>query len=110
MNNDISDECVLDCNEENVGTLARKIPLDSVKKSILFKENGLLDGSVLTYISKKERILEGYKKGNYIVCSCCNGEVSPSIFESHAGFASRRQPCVIFIELFKFLIEFRIHC
>ncbi|GMP46012.1 hypothetical protein CsSME_00014331 [Camellia sinensis var. sinensis] len=35
---------------------------------------------------------EGYKKGFGIFCFCCQSEVSPSQFEAHAGWASRRKP------------------
>ncbi|GFQ00943.1 chromodomain-helicase-DNA-binding protein 4 [Phtheirospermum japonicum] len=54
--------------------------------------NGLPDGTSLAYYSKGKRILGGYKQGNGIVCSCCNSEISPSQFESHAGWAAKRQP------------------
>ncbi|KAK2657898.1 hypothetical protein Ddye_010950 [Dipteronia dyeriana] len=59
---------------------------------LLFLPNGLADGAELTYIVKGQRLRSGYKRGNGIVCDCCNTEISPSQFESHAGMAARRQP------------------
>ncbi|XP_068668445.1 uncharacterized protein [Aristolochia californica] len=59
---------------------------------LLFMPNGLADGTWLGYCNKGETVLEGRKQGNGIFCSCCNAEVSPSQFEAHAGWATRRQP------------------
>ncbi|OVA18304.1 zinc finger protein [Macleaya cordata] len=59
---------------------------------LLFLPNGLPDGAELAYYSKGQIVLEGYKQGNGILCSCCNSEISPSQFEAHAGWATRRQP------------------
>ncbi|XP_022747732.1 uncharacterized protein LOC111297304 isoform X2 [Durio zibethinus] len=58
---------------------------------LLFMPKGLPDGAELAYIIKGQ-LLEGYKQGNGIVCSCCERELSPSQFEAHAGMAARRQP------------------
>ncbi|KAE8727272.1 arginine biosynthesis bifunctional protein ArgJ [Hibiscus syriacus] len=59
---------------------------------LLFMPNGLPDGAELTYFIKGQKLLEGYKRGNGIVCGCCERELSPSQFEAHAGMAARRQP------------------
>ncbi|CAI9098182.1 OLC1v1034789C1 [Oldenlandia corymbosa var. corymbosa] len=59
---------------------------------LLFLPNGIPDGTDLAYYSKGKKILGGYKQGNGIVCSCCHTEISPSQFESHAGWAAKRQP------------------
>ncbi|XP_068637073.1 uncharacterized protein [Aristolochia californica] len=59
---------------------------------LLFMPNGLVDGTWLGYCNKGETVLEGRKQGNGIFCSCCNAEISPSQFEAHAGWATRRQP------------------
>ncbi|KAH8506172.1 hypothetical protein H0E87_013123 [Populus deltoides] len=59
---------------------------------LLFMPNGLPDGTELAYYVKGQKILGGYKQGNGIVCSCCEVEISPSQFESHAGMSARRQP------------------
>ncbi|KAL5986151.1 hypothetical protein ACLOJK_028141 [Asimina triloba] len=59
---------------------------------LLFMPNGLPDGTQLAYYSKGQRLLEGYKQGSGIVCSCCDTEISPSQFEAHAGWATKRQP------------------
>ncbi|XP_050369171.1 uncharacterized protein LOC126787307 [Argentina anserina] len=57
---------------------------------LVFEDDNLPDGSEVTYIHNKEKRVGGYKKGSGIVCNCCNKEVSPSQFESHAGCASRQ--------------------
>ncbi|KAK8542087.1 hypothetical protein V6N13_137348 [Hibiscus sabdariffa] len=59
---------------------------------LIFEENGLPDGTEVAYYARGQRLLEGYKKGCGIICRCCNCEVSPSQFEAHAGWASRRKP------------------
>ncbi|ESQ45117.1 hypothetical protein EUTSA_v10010118mg [Eutrema salsugineum] len=59
---------------------------------LLFLPNGLPDGTELAYYMKGQNLLRGYKQGSGIVCSCCDREISPSQFESHAGMAIRRQP------------------
>ncbi|XP_010515870.1 PREDICTED: uncharacterized protein LOC104791636 isoform X2 [Camelina sativa] len=59
---------------------------------LLFLPNGLPDGTELAYYWKSKKLLQGYKQGSGIVCSCCDTEISPSQFEAHAGMAGRRQP------------------
>lgn len=59
---------------------------------LLFMPNGLPEGTKLSYCVKGKEILSGYKQDNGIVCSHCDCEVSPSQFESHAGWGARRQP------------------
>ncbi|XP_023638632.1 increased DNA methylation 1 isoform X2 [Capsella rubella] len=59
---------------------------------LLFLPSGLPDGTELAYYVKSEKLLQGYKQGSGIVCSCCDAEISPSQFEAHAGMAGRRQP------------------
>ncbi|KAF5193095.1 Acyl-CoA N-acyltransferase with RING/FYVE/PHD-type zinc finger domain-containing protein [Thalictrum thalictroides] len=59
---------------------------------VLFMPNGLPDGTELAYFAKGKRVLDGYKQGHGIVCSCCDSEISPSQFEAHAGCAAKRQP------------------
>ncbi|EYU41695.1 hypothetical protein MIMGU_mgv1a000809mg [Erythranthe guttata] len=65
---------------------------DNDLHKLLFLPNGLPDGTDLAYYSKGKRILGGYKHGNGILCTCCHMEISPSQFESHAGWAAKRQP------------------
>ncbi|KAL4188954.1 hypothetical protein AMTRI_Chr08g204640 [Amborella trichopoda] len=68
---------------------------DTSLHKALFSEKGLADGTKLVYHATTTQIvLEGYKKGNGIVCNCCGKLVSPSKFEAHAGYASRRQPYI----------------
>ncbi|XP_048142035.1 uncharacterized protein LOC115735048 isoform X2 [Rhodamnia argentea] len=80
-------------------------PISSQKKSqwkitikdqrlhkLVFEEDGLPDGTEVAYYSRGQKLLEGYKKGFGIFCRCCNCEVSPSQFEVHAGWASRKKP------------------
>ncbi|KAF8397526.1 hypothetical protein HHK36_016444 [Tetracentron sinense] len=76
--------------KRNVGGRVKK--RDNDLHRLVFMPNGLPDGAELGYYSKGQRLLEGYKQGNGIVCSCCNTEISPSQFEAHAGWATRRQP------------------
>ncbi|KAL7195703.1 hypothetical protein ACSBR1_035860 [Camellia fascicularis] len=59
---------------------------------LVFEEGGLPDGTEVAYYSRGQKLLEGYKRGQGIFCRCCNSEVSPSQFEAHAGWASRRKP------------------
>ncbi|XP_057984255.1 uncharacterized protein LOC131168662 [Malania oleifera] len=59
---------------------------------LVFEKGGLPDGTELAYYGHGQKLLEGYKKGSGIFCHCCNCEVSPSLFEAHAGWASRRKP------------------
>ncbi|KAL0436959.1 UNVERIFIED_CONTAM: Increased DNA methylation 1 [Sesamum radiatum] len=60
-------------------------------KSVL-AEDVLPEGTALSYVMHGEKRLEGYKKDGGIFCMCCREVVSPSQFEAHAGFASRRKP------------------
>ncbi|RVX20290.1 Increased DNA methylation 1 [Vitis vinifera] len=59
---------------------------------LAFGENDLPEGSEVSYYVRGERLLSGHKKGCRILCDCCNSEVSPSQFEAHSGWASRRKP------------------
>ncbi|GAA0138767.1 hypothetical protein LIER_00451 [Lithospermum erythrorhizon] len=71
------------------GRLTRK---DLRKHRLVFENDVLEDGTALAYYSRGKKMLEGYKKGFGIFCYCCESEVSPSVFEAHAGFGSRRKP------------------
>ncbi|KAI3846700.1 hypothetical protein MKW92_001778 [Papaver armeniacum] len=71
------------------GKITRK---DLGLHKLVFEEGGLPDGTELAYYMNGKKLLEGYKKGFSIFCRCCNSEVSPSAFEAHAGWASRRKP------------------
>ncbi|KAL8227215.1 hypothetical protein R6Q57_017047 [Mikania cordata] len=71
------------------GRITRK---DLRMHKFVLEEDVLADGTALAYFARGEKILEGYKKGSGIFCYCCNTEVSPSQFEAHAGWASRRKP------------------
>lgn len=75
--------------KKSQGRLTRK---DLRLHKLVFEEDILPDGTEVAYYSKGEKLLVGYKKGFGIFCSCCNSEVSPSQFEAHAGWATRRQP------------------
>lgn len=59
---------------------------------LVFEEDGLPDGTEVAYYARGQKLLEGYKMGFGIFCRCCSQEVSPSQFEVHAGWASRRKP------------------
>ncbi|CAN1307966.1 Increased DNA methylation 1 [Linum perenne] len=81
------------------------LPLSSYKKDqikisvrdqrlhrLVFEEGGLPDGTEVGYYARGKRLLAGYKRGSGILCHCCNSEVSPSTFEVHAGWATRKKP------------------
>ncbi|KAH9326064.1 hypothetical protein KI387_006242, partial [Taxus chinensis] len=71
---------------------AKMQPKDMTLHKIIFKPNGLPDGTKLAYYIKGQRLLDGYKQGHGICCSCCDNVISSSQFEAHAGRASRRNP------------------
>ncbi|XP_052175420.1 uncharacterized protein LOC127790163 [Diospyros lotus] len=59
---------------------------------LVFEEGGLPDGTEVAYFSHGQKLRDGFKRGQGIFCHCCSCEVSPSQFEAHAGWASRRKP------------------
>ncbi|KAJ8899731.1 hypothetical protein K2173_019430 [Erythroxylum novogranatense] len=59
---------------------------------LVFEEGGLPDGTEVAYYARGQKLLLGYKRGFGILCCCCNCEVSPSTFEAHAGWATRKKP------------------
>ncbi|XP_051143474.1 uncharacterized protein LOC127259898 [Andrographis paniculata] len=58
----------------------------------VFAENVLPGGTVLAYVLHGKIRLKGYKRDTGILCTCCEEVISPSLFENHAGFSSRRKP------------------
>ncbi|KAJ0084226.1 hypothetical protein Patl1_30553 [Pistacia atlantica] len=76
-------------SSKSQGRVTRK---DLRMHKLVFEEGGLLDGTELAYFVRGQKLLVGYKMGAGILCSCCKSEVSPSQFEAHAGWASRRKP------------------
>ncbi|XP_020230967.1 uncharacterized protein LOC109811594 [Cajanus cajan] len=71
------------------GRLTRK---DLRLHKLVFEADVLPDGTEVAYYAHGKKLLVGYKKGYGIFCTCCNSEVSASVFEAHAGWASRRKP------------------
>ncbi|CAI9104954.1 OLC1v1003755C3 [Oldenlandia corymbosa var. corymbosa] len=59
---------------------------------LVFQSNYLEEGATLSYFFHGKLLNTGYKSGSGIFCNCCNQVVSPSVFEAHAGCASRRKP------------------
>eukprot|EP00257_Ricinus_communis_P016613 XP_015574840.1 uncharacterized protein LOC8283940 isoform X2 [Ricinus communis] len=59
---------------------------------LVFEDGGLPDGTEVAYYARGQKLLMGYKRGFGILCCCCNCEVSPSTFEAHAGWATRKKP------------------
>ncbi|KAF5186145.1 Increased dna methylation [Thalictrum thalictroides] len=74
---------------KSTGKITRK---DLRLHKLVFEEEGLPDGTELAYFICGQKRLGGYKTGHAILCYHCNLEVSPSQFEAHAGYASRRKP------------------
>ncbi|KAL0294699.1 UNVERIFIED_CONTAM: hypothetical protein Sangu_3213200 [Sesamum angustifolium] len=89
----LCDACVLqkesDASDALIGDASRRDL--RMHKSVL-AEDVLPEGTALSYVMRREKKLEGYKKDGGIFCPCCKQVVSPSQFEAHAGFASRRKP------------------
>ncbi|XP_071720959.1 increased DNA methylation 1-like isoform X2 [Rutidosis leptorrhynchoides] len=50
------------------------------------------ENTVLYYKYNGETLATGRKKGDKILCICCDTELSPSQFEAHAGLGSRKKP------------------
>ncbi|PSR86543.1 Increased DNA methylation like [Actinidia chinensis var. chinensis] len=71
------------------GRITRK---DLRMHKLVFQNDVLPDGTELAYYARGQKCVQGYKKGFGIFCLCCQSEVSPSQFEAHAGWASRRKP------------------
>lgn len=65
---------------------------DQKMHRLVYEKDGLTNGSEVAYFSQGKKLLEGYKTETGIYCLCCNSDVSPSQFEAHAGWASRRKP------------------
>ncbi|KAL1813247.1 hypothetical protein ACET3Z_023312 [Daucus carota] len=65
---------------------------DQKMHRLVYEKDGLPNGSEVAYFSKGKKLLEGYKTETGIYCRCCSSDVSPSQFEAHAGWASRRKP------------------
>ncbi|XP_039003037.1 uncharacterized protein LOC120129648 [Hibiscus syriacus] len=80
------------CNSAQAKSQGRVTRKDLRMHKLVFEEDGLPDGTELWYFVRGQKMLVGYKRGFGILCTCCNSEISPSQFEAHAGFASRRKP------------------
>lgn len=80
------------CSSSRTKSQGRITRKDLRLHRLVFEEGGLPDGSELAYYARGQKILDGNKRGFGIICSCCNSEVSPSQFEAHAGWATRRKP------------------
>ncbi|XP_050899565.1 uncharacterized protein LOC127106299 isoform X7 [Lathyrus oleraceus] len=76
-------------SDKRHGKITRK---DQHLHKLVFQ--ALEHGADVTYIARGEKLLDG-KINRYtsaIMCSCCDNQISPSTFEAHAGWASRRKP------------------
>ncbi|XP_057779274.1 uncharacterized protein LOC130997863 isoform X2 [Salvia miltiorrhiza] len=77
---------------ENSKSSSKKITKkDQRMHKLVFENDGLPDGTEVAYYSNG-KLRDGYKMGSGIICRCCSTLVSPSQFEAHAGWASRRKP------------------
>lgn len=65
---------------------------DQRMHKLVFENGGLPDGTEVAYYSNGKKLRDGYKMESGIICRCCSTLVSPSQFEAHAGWASRRKP------------------
>ncbi|KAJ4969996.1 hypothetical protein NE237_003095 [Protea cynaroides] len=84
----IASKCILS-PKSSKGKITRK---DLRLHKLVFEEGGLPEGTEVAYYARGQKLVEGYKKGFGIFCRHCDSEVSPSQFEAHAGWASRRKP------------------
>ncbi|KAE8658945.1 hypothetical protein F3Y22_tig00116965pilonHSYRG00418 [Hibiscus syriacus] len=82
----------LKCNSSQAKSQGRVTRKDMRMHKLVFEEDGLPDGTELGYSVCRQKRLVGYKRGFGILCTCNNSEISPSQFEAHAGFSSRRKP------------------
>ncbi|TYI64682.1 hypothetical protein E1A91_D09G104700v1 [Gossypium mustelinum] len=80
------------CSSSQTKSQGRVTRKDLRMHKLVFEENGLPNGAELGYFVRGKKMLVGYKRGYGILCTCCNSEISPSQFEAHAGWASRRKP------------------
>ncbi|XP_059430609.1 uncharacterized protein LOC132164188 [Corylus avellana] len=87
-----SSDSVLKCSSSQTKSQGRLTRKDLRLHKLVFEEDVLPDGTEVAYYSRGQKLLVGYKKGFGIFCTCCDSEVSPSQFEAHAGWASRRKP------------------
>ncbi|XP_042419992.1 uncharacterized protein LOC122008345 isoform X1 [Zingiber officinale] len=90
---------VSNASKSNSNQLKHKVTSRSGSKKrdnsfhqLIFNDDGLQDGSRLSYCIKGKTIKTGRKEANCIMCDCCHKKMSPSQFEAHAGFHQRRQP------------------
>ncbi|RHN60385.1 putative histone acetyltransferase chromatin regulator PHD family [Medicago truncatula] len=83
-------KCITYC-DKSPQRLTRK---DQCLHKLVFHESVLKDGAAVGYFVDGEKQLHGEININKfgILCDCCNKVVSPSKFEAHAGWASRRKP------------------
>ncbi|PIA54925.1 hypothetical protein AQUCO_00901080v1 [Aquilegia coerulea] len=81
-----------ECGSSQTKSKGKLTKKDLGLHKLVFEEQGLPDGTALSYFICGQKRLEGYKKGHNIFCYHCQEEISPSQFESHAGYASRRKP------------------
>ncbi|XWS71551.1 hypothetical protein CRYUN_Cryun03dG0147300 [Craigia yunnanensis] len=80
------------CSSSQTKSQGRVTRKDLRMHKLVFEENGLPDGTELGYFVRGQKMLVGYKRGFEILCTCCNSEISASLFEAHAGWATRRKP------------------
>ncbi|XP_004506110.1 uncharacterized protein [Cicer arietinum] len=76
--------------DKNQGRLTKK----DLRFHKLIIQDVLKEGTEVAYIAYGEKLLDGYVKRSGIFCFCCEAVVSPSQFEAHAGWGSRRKPYV----------------
>ncbi|CAA7399004.1 unnamed protein product [Spirodela intermedia] len=85
-------ESTAKCISAQKGSRGRMTTKDLRLHKLVFMDDILPDGTEVAYYARGQRLLGGYIKGSGIFCHCCNTVVSPSQFEAHAGWSSRRKP------------------
>ncbi|KAK6152450.1 hypothetical protein DH2020_015085 [Rehmannia glutinosa] len=65
---------------------------DNDLHKLLFMPNGLPDGTSVAYYSKGKVVFRPWCIKLFMSCECNFGQISPSQFEAHAGWAAKRQP------------------
>ncbi|KAJ4788421.1 Acyl-CoA N-acyltransferase with RING/FYVE/PHD-type zinc finger protein [Rhynchospora pubera] len=84
--------CTSSSSAKKTNTVGRLTRKNTGLHKLVFMGDILPEGTEVAYYVGGKRLLDGYIKDGAIFCHCCMAVVSPSLFEAHAGQASRRKP------------------